>query len=282
MTITVLVENTISSLNQNPLLSCEHGLSLFIETENKKILFDMGQSDLFLKNANALNIDINSIDFAVISHGHYDHGGIKNMYASEKTGGLGIFFDANKTAPVYINQNAFDQNYNAKNKFIGLDKSLLENQNRNRFIFVHDELKIDQNISLFSCNSFKKVVAHNPYGLSQFKNNQFIPDEFFHEHYLLIKENNKKILFSGCSHKGILNITEWFKPDYLIGGFHLKSLEATSTQDSLVLKNIANKLLSYKTKFFTCHCTGEEQFSFLKKTMGQKLEYIATGDSIKI
>ena len=79
MKITVLTENTISKNIEESLaekLKAEHGLSLFIETENHKILFDMGQTNLFLKNAKNLNINLEDVDFAVLSHGHYDHGGL--------------------------------------------------------------------------------------------------------------------------------------------------------------------------------------------------------------
>ena len=54
MRITVLVENT--SLSDE--IIAEHGLSLYIETGDRKILFDMGQSELFAKNANSLGIDL--------------------------------------------------------------------------------------------------------------------------------------------------------------------------------------------------------------------------------
>ena len=38
------------------------------------ILFDMGQSGLFVSNAVRLGINLANVDMAVISHGHYDHG----------------------------------------------------------------------------------------------------------------------------------------------------------------------------------------------------------------
>jgi len=71
MKITALLENTSDCG-----LPVEHGLSLFVEMENGyRFLFDMGQTDLFAQNAEALGIDLNTADFAVLSHGHYDHGG---------------------------------------------------------------------------------------------------------------------------------------------------------------------------------------------------------------
>ena len=71
MRIISLVENT----SVNDAIKAEHGLSLYIESKNYKILFDMGQTDLFLKNAKRLGVDLSQVDIAILSHGHYDHGG---------------------------------------------------------------------------------------------------------------------------------------------------------------------------------------------------------------
>lgn len=288
MKITVLVENTISENPnvKNLSLQAEHGLSLHIQTEfdskkNYQILFDMGQSNLFQKNAKLLGVNLESVDFAVLSHGHYDHGGLSSSDSAQN--GLFAFSKINQTSPIYINQNAFSQNYNGSKKYIGLDQSLLQNDElKSRFLFTKDKTKITEDILLFSCNDYPKIVPTNPYGLMQLKNGNFIPDNFNHEHYLLIQENKKKILISGCSHKGILNIVEWFKPDFLIGGFHFKSIDVENPLEKQQLIDLGKKLFSYNTKFFTCHCTGTSQFEILKPIMKEKLEYIGTGDSIEI
>ena len=287
MKISVLVENTVSEnlAVKNLPLQAEHGLSLFIQTQNKNILFDMGQTNLFAKNASLLGINLQTVDFAILSHGHYDHGGLSSpLPATLKNEYFGIeaFAHINKKAPIFINSNAFSQNYNANKKYIGLNQELLQSKIAERFIFVQDEKEITQNIKLFSCNSYKKSVATNAFGLMQLQNGTFVPDNFNHEHYLLIQENNKKILISGCSHKGILNIVEWFKPDFLIGGFHFKSLDVENPCQKLELESYAKKLASYNTKYFTCHCTGTQQFEILKSIMKEKVEYISTGDSIEL
>ncbi|MBR5633360.1 MAG: MBL fold metallo-hydrolase, partial [Clostridia bacterium] len=71
MKIVCLAENTTSRDD----VGAEHGLSLYVEAAGKKILFDMGQTDLFMKNAEKLGVDLSKVDVAVLSHGHYDHGG---------------------------------------------------------------------------------------------------------------------------------------------------------------------------------------------------------------
>lgn len=258
MKIVSLLENTSLS----DLFETEHGLSLYIETEKHKILFDMGQTDLFAKNAKKLGIDLKEIDIAILSHGHYDHGG-----------GLETFLNINKKAPVYISRYAFGDYYNGTQKYIGLDKSLKENR---RLIFTDDEVKIDENLNLYSCNTSKKEFNLGSFGLTELKNSEFIPDEFLHEQYLLIRENSKEILISGCSHKGILDITRWFAPDILVGGFHFSKLPLDEK-----LQSFADFLGKFPTRFYTCHCTGIDQYEFMKKKM-DNLFYLSCGETIEI
>jgi len=61
-------------------IKAEHGLSIFFSKGGKKILFDTGQSSLFLKNAEKMGVDLSDLDYVVLSHGHYDHtGGLRFM-----------------------------------------------------------------------------------------------------------------------------------------------------------------------------------------------------------
>ncbi len=256
MRITSLIENTTTNDN----FQVEHGLSLYIETNQHKILFDMGQTDLFAENAGKLNIHIEDIDIAILSHGHYDHGG-----------GLKTFLHLNQKAPIYIHRYAFEPHYNGTNKYIGLDTSLLNN---NRIIFTDNVTTITPKLTLYSCNDKSKKHNLGNFGLTIRRNDEFFPDNFLHEQYLLIEEENQKILFSGCSHKGILDITEWFQPNVLIGGFHFSKLPLDDT-----LRSYANFLNQFNTDFYTCHCTGIEQFKFMKQSM-HRLFYLSTGQTI--
>ena len=244
MKITSLLENTTKREN----MQVEHGLSLYIETESHRILFDMGQTDLFYENSKVLGIDLSKVDVAILSHGHYDHGG-----------GLRKFLEINSRAPVYIHNDAFLPHYNGREKYIGLDTSLKEHQ---QIIFTGDEYRIDSFLTLFSCNDREKKHPTIPSGLNKKVGDIFIPDDFRHEQYLLVEEGGKKVLISGCSHKGILDITEWFSPDVLIGGFHYSKLLLDET-----LAKAARSLASHHTVFYTCHCTGEAQCAFMQRTM---------------
>ena len=258
MKIQVLLENT--TLCED--LQAEHGLSIYIETNKHKILFDMGQTAAFAENAKKLGIDLAQVNIAVLSHGHYDHGG-----------GLEHFLEINQKAPVYLNRNAFMPHYNGTEKYIGLDKKLKQKE---RLVFTEDTLEIDEELTLFSCNQKMRPLTFGSFGLSMVENGKLLPDDFRHEQYLLIREGKKKVLLSGCSHKGILNIMSWFEPDVLIGGFHFVKLNPMGEGGKELVK-AAEILKEYSTRYYTGHCTGVEQYQFLKEILGEQLEYLVTG-----
>ena len=260
MRIVTLLENTACRED----LACEHGLSLYIETGELRILFDAGQTDAFAVNAEKLGIDLSKVDFAVLSHGHYDHGG-----------GLWRFLEINSISPIYLHKDAFMPHYNGAEKYIGLDESLL---NHPRLIFNDGSLQIAPGISL-ECNI---PLPHpiDPAGLTVVENGQYCPEDFRHEQYLIIEEMGKRICFSGCSHKGILNIAGFFCPDVLIGGFHFMKL--TPETDAPRLTAAAEQLLRYPTAYYTGHCTGAAAYDFMKPIMGDRLNSVTTGTTIDV
>ena len=259
MKITVLAENTACRED----LTCEHGLSLFIETGKHRILFDAGQTDAFAENAEKLGIDLKTADLAILSHGHYDH-----------SGGIARFLEANSVAPVYLHREAFTPHYNADGKYIGVDPALAESP---RLHFTDREETLAEGITLHSCNHLPRPVPFGSFGLTMQASGQIQPDDFRHEQYLLIEEKGKRICVSGCSHKGILNIVSWFRPDVLVGGFHFMRLDPAVPADAEALDAAATRLLDGKTQYYTGHCTGESQFAFLKARMGQRLQALSTG-----
>ena len=256
MKITVLAENTSSCG-----LPHEHGLSLYIETNGKKLLFDSGQSGLFAENAARLGVDLSKVDLAVLSHGHYDHGG-----------GLKRFLELNGKANIYMSRYAFEPHFNG-DRYIGLDLSLGESD---RIVLTDGVTPLSDGLTLFACNDREKLLDLGTFGLNMQENGALVPEDFRHEHYLLAEENGKKILFSGCSHKGVLNIVDWFRPDVLIGGFHLSKHPLDGA-----LIDYARRLNGYPTAYFTCHCTGEEQYAFIKPCI-RRLRYLSTGDILEL
>ncbi len=252
MKIVTLMENTAPCG-----LRAEHGLSLYIETETHNILFDTGASGAFADNAENLGIDLRKVDMAVLSHGHYDHGG-----------GLARFLEINPTAKIYLHSHAFEPHFNAQGKNIGLNPSWKENF---RFVFLEGGMQLAENISLHTI----PLPPEDSAGMTVRENGICCPEDFRHEQYLLIEEAGKRVCFSGCSHKGIRLIANYFQPDVLIGGFHFMKI-----QDKAFLEGAAGTLLARDTVYYTGHCTGQAQFAIMKNIMGERLHSLSTGTVI--
>lgn len=262
MKIWVLLENSCCRED----LSCEHGLSLYIETGDKKILFDAGQSAAFEENAGKMGVDLEKVDFCVLSHGHYDHGG-----------GLGEFLRINPSAPVYLHGEAFAPCYDGKSQYIGLDPVLKDS---GRLVFCRGTRELCPGMTLTDGNDLPRFDPIDSAGLTRKVGEDFVPDDFAHEHYLLIREGEKTVCISGCSHKGIGNIVRWFRPDVLIGGFHYMKRDPVS--DGPWLRDAAEKLLTGNTVYYTGHCTGDGPYAFLKDIMGDRLNRLSTGAVFEI
>lgn len=261
MRIVILTENTTSRES----LACEHGLSLYIEAAGKRILFDAGQTGIFADNAEKLGIDLSLVDLAVLSHGHYDHGG-----------GLGRFLEINSRADIYLNRDCFVPHYNGTEKYIGLDSNL---QQSRRLVFTEDHHILAPGLELYTANGFPARWPREHYGLLSVEDGKFVPDVFRHEQYLLIREGDRTVCVSGCSHKGVVNITGWFSPDVLIGGFHFMKLDPEGAGRA-PLEQAAKALMAGSTVYYTGHCTGQRQYQFLKERMGQRLHSFSTGSEI--
>lgn len=261
MKVSVLCENT--ALDQR--FEAEHGLSLFLETGAHRILFDMGQTDAFQKNAEKMNISLCSATHAILSHGHYDHGG-----------GIPCFAKCNQSAAFYAEPHVFGDYYNASGKFIGLSPSVHQLLD-GRLITNTGVLPVCETMALFTCNDIHRPYPTDTDGLTKVQNGQRLPDDFFHEQYLLIRENNRRILVSGCSHKGVLNLIHWFRPDVFIGGFHLMHTMPDTESGKASLEKAAHILLQSPTVYYTGHCTGEAQYVFLKSIMKERLHRLSSG-----
>lgn len=274
MLIKVLMDN--ESLSDEFL--SEHGLSLYIETGSKRILFDTGESGAFEKNAEKLGVDISLVDYLVISHGHYDHGG-----------GIRKFFELNSKAKAFISRRAFEEHYTVKpdgtRKYIGLDKGLLDS---GRIIPCEDYHVVDDGIELFSGIKGDRLTPSGNRDLYKVHAGELVEDDFSHEQNMLITEDGKGILFAGCAHRGIVNIIEEIAVEgnmlltAVIGGFHLYNKSRGTSEPYETVDEIGRYLKESGPKYYTCHCTGLESYGRLKETMGERLDYLSAGKIIEI
>ncbi|MGL1931908.1 MAG: MBL fold metallo-hydrolase [Desulfotalea sp.] len=252
MKLTVLVDN-------NTIIDRYHygepGVSYLVETEDSKILFDTGYSDLFLMNAIALEKDLGEIDFLVLSHGHNDH-----------SGGLS-----------YLNNRE-------------LEKNKLDRKERKVNLIAHPDVFLTRTEDTFNIGSpvkqsdlneiFEISLTKDPLWLTSeivflgeiprgnsfenqesigeiLKSNQAYDDFVLDDSALVYKSKQGLFVITGCSHAGICNIIEHAikvcgenRIAGIIGGFHLLDPSEEQFNGTLNYLSKANIMEAYP-----CHCT---------------------------
>lgn len=272
--VTTLLENTACRDG----LCAAHGLSLYIETPRHKILFDMGPNPDFIANAQTLGVDLGAVDLAILSHGHYDHGG-----------GLAAFCRLNHHAPVYIHQDAFRAYYALEEgrepRYIGLPRELEDFHDR--FVLTAGETVIDDELTLFSEPPAVFDAMSASAGLREQVGEDYPLDPFRHEQDLLIRAGGKTAVVAGCAHRGVVNILAAARvrlgqdPDALFGGFHLFELRQGETADALI-DATGKALLPGKTVYYTGHCTGAYAYDRLSAILGERLRPLTGGSAAEI
>lgn len=278
MKITVLMENTTPSDR----FAARHGLSLFLETENgARILFDVGPDESFLENALVAGVDVRTAHAAVLSHGHFDHGG-----------GLRAYLDATAALPspalIYYAEHAFDRHVAGTPEHhhdIGLDPALKDDP---RFIKAADGLRLGDNLLLFSDVPIIHPIVESNGVLLEETGEGFAPDAFRHEQSLLVTEGGRRILVSGCSHCGILNIMDKAERiaggplDVVIGGFHLMDPGSGKVESPEFTRELAHELSKRGARYFTFHCTGLDAYGILRDELGERIGYLYAGARVTV
>lgn len=276
MKITVLVENTGPSE-----FKIEHGLSLYIEFNDKKYLLDAGPSDSFFKNAHALSIDLGRVDKAVLSHGHYDHGD-----------GFMVFLNQYKDKVVYGAKNIFDDYYSGSGgsvHYIGLSSKL--KQMKSRFNTISKDTKIDEKIYLIldDVSNTKEIGVQKK--LYKKVDDVLQPDNFNHELSLVFDTPKGLVICNSCSHAGLESIVDNIKkrlnkPVYAyVGGLHMKSTKNHIETSSFTEEQIQNLCIFIEKNIqyvLTGHCTGNVSYDLLKKYLKDRIDFLTTGKTIEI
>ena len=268
MRIVTLMEDTACA----PAFACEHGLSFYIEANGKKLLFDMGQTDLFVRNAQTLGVPLEEVDTAFVSHGHYDHGG-----------GLAAFLEMNRRAPVYLHRQAFEPHFSQKPdgiRPIGLEPALAHSE---RLVLTDGVTQISDTLTLFSDVTGQDCCPGGNRTLFEWENGAYVPDRFQHEQSLIVREGDKVALFTGCAHRGVVNICARAReiigrdPDFVIGGMHLFSPSTGKSEPDENIRAVAARLAQTGSHYYTCHCTGQHAFAVLRETLGERISFLAAG-----
>ncbi len=243
----------------------EPALSYFIEDGDETILFDCGYSDVFLRNAERIGLDISKVNTVVLSHGHDDH-----------TGGLPHLIRALPHArlvshPDTLAEKQYDDGRNA-------GSMLRETDIPYEMSLSKEPQKISEHITFLGeipqTNDFEERVQ---FGVRD-TGGQFEPDYVMEDSALVHETEESIYIITGCSHSGICNIIEYAKSIFnkpvkgIIGGFHLK------TVNERVEKTIEYLSSLDLEELYPCHCT-----SFaVRSAINQKIPVGEVGVGMKL
>jgi 7,8-dihydropterin-6-yl-methyl-4-(beta-D-ribofuranosyl)aminobenzene 5'-phosphate synthase len=277
MKAAILSENRTN----RPECLAEHGLSVYIETGDRKILFDLGASDIYIQNAKQMKIDLEQVDAVVISHGHYDH-----------TGGAPSFCEINRKAKIYIHEKAFETAYGMENGKLDETPCSIRWTEAQR-IGIQERLVLTTGVTWLTEDVAVSGTIPKPDG--------FLPTEPFyiknsdgsmtvdpmdHEQFLAVRlrdgegKSRGVFLFSGCSHNGVIPCLHYaralFPEERLLGllaGMHLYQSSAATRRE--ILTQIAAEKVDY---ILPVHCTGIQAICDLKLSMGEHCIPAGAGD----
>lgn len=272
MTIHILTDDRVSKRG----FLAEHGLCLLIRHEGHTILFDTGQSDVYLHNAKELGLSLDNVDCCILSHGHYDHGG-----------GLPYFPDMDTHLPVYLQAGAFQRKLAPDPtacREIGFpwtpsDPAL----HRFDMNIVSGETHPLPNMTLLTAIPYVHHFEYHPVGLYVEVNGETVPDRMADEQILVIETERGLAVFLGCSHPGVINcltqVQHRFsgKPiDMVMGGMHLG--------------NVGTRRLNETIRHFQAmeirlvvplHCTGISAICAMERRLGDRCRVLCAGDTLQ-
>jgi 7,8-dihydropterin-6-yl-methyl-4-(beta-D-ribofuranosyl)aminobenzene 5'-phosphate synthase len=277
MRVTSLIEN--SRLESAEALTPEFGLSMFVEHGSSTVLFDMGSSAAFADNAALLAEDISAVDAAVISHHHFDHGG-----------GLARFLETNTHAKAFLRDAPLaDRRFRAfgiLDRPIGIDLDLVD-RHRERFEFVTGTREIVPGVFLLTAIGSDHQRPRGNRKLYVRLSTGLVRDPFDHELLMVVRDDDGMVVFTGCSHSGVLNLIDAAIAAFpetpvkaVFGGMHLiglpfyDSMAASRREVEALGRQILERV---EGPVFTGHCTGKKAFPILAGVMGARLQTFPTG-----
>lgn len=270
--ITALMDNQPS---ENKALTAEHGLSLLIEKDGRKVLFDCGQGEATLRNAHRLGRDISAPDAVVLSHSHYDHAAGFRDY-TEQIGGCSVLYTG---SGFFEPKFAFD-GVKYTDLSAGFDEAFLT-EHGIRHEIVPDHQEILPGVFVFADFPRTHTFEQIPERFVKLTENGFVRDDFSDEVCIALDLYDKVCVLVGCAHPGILNMLERVhramgKPVYAVfGGTHLNEADEGRIDRTVAcMKEMGLGIAGFS------HCSGVCAEEKLNGNNGMQACHLGAGDCV--
>lgn len=270
--ITALMDNKPT---ENKALIAEHGLSLYVEHNGRRILFDCGSGPNPLHNAHRLGVELKDLDAVVISHSHYDHAAGFRDLTENNLGSTELYTGPHFFVPKYAVDGVRYTDLSA-----GFGPEFLREYGVN-----HHEIsgleEIFPGVYLISVfpriHDFEKI----PTRFVRRTESGFVTDDFGDEVCMALQIQGGLAVLVGCSHPGILNMITYVSNllkqpiKAVFGGTHL--VEADESRIHLTverLREIGLEILGLS------HCSGEAADRAICANPDIQGCHLGTGDCI--
>lgn len=242
-------------------LDVEHGFSCLLEVESYKILIDQGETDLFARNAKKMGIDLSKVKNALVTHGHYDHGGGASWLVGKD---------------IFVHAKTFQRRFKPPYMDFPLKEETLslKNKGKNNFIAINGNTVINERVFLLSGIDMIFPFEKGYYAVLEDGQRDLIEDEIS----IAVKTDEGLVIISGCAHRGICSTVEYAKKvtgeqriRAVIGGFHLRKWDET-----------AEKTLEYFSEnsvgeLYMAHCNGDDVIERFVKELPKITKVVGVG-----
>jgi 7,8-dihydropterin-6-yl-methyl-4-(beta-D-ribofuranosyl)aminobenzene 5'-phosphate synthase len=248
-------------------LIAEHGFSLWIEHLGKKILFDTGQKDALLPNAERLGIDLSQADMLVLSHGHYDHtGGVAEVI--NRSNGIQVFAHTD----VLVDRYSMRDDGAAAIQIQPDSAEALRNIPEDQIHWTTESKRLYDHVSV--SGMIPRLTDFEDTGGAFFLDSEATqPDLIDDDQSIWIKTSKGLVVCAGCCHSGIINTLEHItkisgesKIHTLLGGLHL--LNADENRLSKTVEGLGSFDIH---QMYPCHCTGKGAVEYLSKNLSSNV-----------
>lgn len=256
----------------------EHGLSLWIETDSLRILFDTGQGKAMAENAEKLGIRLDLADAVVLSHGHYDH-----------TGGLPLVLSHARYPHLYCHPATFTERFSVRSdssKDIGMQstsRSAVGTLPPGRYCPVTEPFQLNDIIGITGPIP-RETAFEDTGGPFYLDAESGHADPIADDMALWIKTSRGLVICAGCAHAGIVNTVNHVinlagerRIHAVIGGMHLNSASEERIQKTIAaLHDFSPELI------VPCHCSGERAVSAMMDSFGEACRRGCAGLTLSI
>lgn len=215
------------------------------------------------------------MDYAVLSHAHYDH-----------ANGMEPFFHNNEKAQFYVRKGAEDNcysKYGIVRKYIGMPRGITEKFAR-RIVFTEGCVPLCEGAYLLPHAAEDLTALGRREHMYRRQGRRWVPDDFSHEQSLVLETARGLMIFNCCSHGGVIRtireVQEAFPKKPVIGyagGFHLFN------KSSWEVRELAQQIRAWGLSgIWTGHCTGQKAFEILREELGDTVQQIAAGTVIEV